>query len=84
MPDAPPQGLNIWRLEQVPGVAIQGLVQSTQSEVRVPLHRCTRQVWPEQVTLVMVIPALAMLLMMLVASDGELHCVVLPTLLKKR
>ena len=60
---------------------IHGLVQSTQREVRVPLHRCTRQVWPAQVTLVTVVPALAMALMMLFAAVAVLHCVVLPTLL---
>ena len=47
------------------------------------MQRCIRQVWPPQLTLVMVIPALAIALMMLVADVAVLHCVVLPTLLEE-
>ena len=63
-------------------MAIQGLAQSTQREALAPLQRCTRHVWPAQVTLVMVISALEMALMMLVADVPTLHCTVEPTLLK--
>ena len=82
MPEFPPQGLKVLRLEQVAGVATQGLAQSTQREVRMPLQRCTRHVWPAHVTLVMVMPALEMALMMLVADVPTLHCTVMPTLLE--
>ena len=61
----------------------QGSAQSTQREVRVPAHRVTRQKWLPHITSVTVITALAIALMILVASVGILHFVVSPWFLEK-